>query len=53
MIHRQKLRRFFARIETVNPKWTYPSLLDETAEQFDISARTVKAILNREGIYAD
>lgn len=48
-----KLRRFFADIEKKRPNWKYESLVAETAEQFNISSRTVKAILNGEGIYAD
>lgn len=49
----QKLRRYFAKLQAHNPKWRYEELLQSAAEQFDLSPRTVRAILNKEGNYAD
>lgn len=49
----KKLRRFFATLQKEKHQWRYDALVEATGEAFNLSPRTVKAILNKEGNYAD
>ncbi|MEO2064477.1 MAG: hypothetical protein ABGW97_15955 [Christiangramia sp.] len=48
-----KVRDFISSLEKKHPQWRFDAVVEETADNFFISPRTVEAILRREGVYAD
>lgn len=48
----QDVRTYFDELCKKHPEWRLDALEDKTASRFYISARTVRAILKGEGIYA-
>jgi hypothetical protein len=49
----KKVRILFAKISKKNPNWRSDVIINEVAETFFLSTRTIEAILKGEGIYAD
>ncbi len=49
----KKVRILFAKISKKNPNWRSDAIINEVAETFFLSTRTIEAILKGEGIYAD
>ncbi len=47
------VRKMFNDTSDKNPKWRIDAVIEEVAKKMFLSARTVEAIVNYEGIYND
>ncbi|WP_372747065.1 hypothetical protein [Lutibacter sp.] len=45
------IKKRYREIAAKNPKWRNDAVIDMVSEQFFLSARTITAILNNEGVY--
>lgn len=48
-----KVRDEFYKVQSKNPKWRMDAVIEEVANKFFLSTRTIDAIITFEGIYND
>lgn len=53
ILRNSKVRDEFYKVKAKNPKWRIDAVIEEVANKFFLSSRTIDAIISYEGIYND
>ncbi|CAD0008063.1 hypothetical protein FLAT13_04176 [Flavobacterium salmonis] len=48
-----QVRKLFYDLQVKNPKWRIDAIIEEVADRFFLSNRTIEAIIKFEGVYND